>query len=376
MPDDELKAVVITDTDLRSAGLPSTMEMSPGLAIFFNDTLYTRCKQIASHMAKAEGMMPRHLIGKPEACFAVVSRAIVWKHDPFSVAMSTYQTPGGSIGYEGKLIQAILENSGRLEGGVNYQLVGDWAKVKAKFRIQESPKGGKYPVPTWDQKDAAGLSVVVSAQVKGETTPRTLEFELIEAFPLNSPLWATAPHRQIKYTAVRAFANQVVPSLLMGIPFDIDPTGFYGEPMKDVTPMKGTEGGGVMTPPRPQESAFERQETSATDPDGVRQQEADTDRKPDPVAVQAEMHEKAGEDAAPDRMALAEKMIDGYLGAIGECDDLVEFKERGKINIDTFEGLDDDQRAVLLGRLTQRTLEVTRARTEAAKSSAKKAKPR
>lgn len=243
----------ITDEDLRRSGLPSMMEMSPGLAIFFNDALYARCKSIASLMANARGVMPKHLIGCPEACFAIVSRAIVWKLDPYAVAMATYQTPGGQIGYEGKLIQAIIENSGGLEpgsGGVTFQHVGDWKKVHKKFKIETSPKGGKYPIPTWTDKDAADLSVIVSAQLRGESNRRELQFDLLEAFPLNSPLWATAPNRQICYTSVRAFGNLVVPALIMGIPFDVDPTGFYGEPMMDVTP------------PRPAASAFDRQKSA------------------------------------------------------------------------------------------------------------------
>ena len=237
----------VGDEALRRAGLPSRMEMSPGLAIFFDDALYARCKNIAKMMSDASSMMPAHLRDKPAACFAVVSRAIVWKLDPFSVAMATYQTPGGSIGYLGTLIQAILERSGQLEGGVTFTHNGDWAKVKGKFRLQDGKSGGKFPIPTWGPEDAAGLSVTVSAQVKGETTPRTLTFDLIEAFPLNSPLWATAPSRQICYTAVRAFGNIACPGLLLGVPFDVDPNAIGNEaPMQDITP------------PKPKPSEFDR----------------------------------------------------------------------------------------------------------------------
>lgn len=242
----------VSDDDLKRSGLPAMMEMSPGLAIFFNDALYNRCKQIALLMSNAEGMMPKHLLKKPEACFAVVSRAIVWRLDPFSVGMCTYQTPNGSIGYMGSLIIAILENSGRLIGPVTFKHEGDWTKVQGKYRIQESPKGGKYPVPTWTQEDAAGLFVIVSGQVKGEVEPRTLKFDLIEAFPLNSPLWATAPSRQICYTSARAFGNIAAASLMLGCPFDVDPTGLGGDNMTDITP------------PKPQRNEFER--SQARDP--------------------------------------------------------------------------------------------------------------
>jgi len=233
----------ITKADLQEVGFPEGMQMAAGLAVFLNDSLFKRCSSIAVRMANAakEGVLPKHLADRPAACFAIISRAITWNLDPFAVAQCTYETPGGRIGYEGKLVQAILENSGHLEGGVRYEHRGDWSQVEGKYKMIDSQRGGKYPSPTWTPEDAKGLSVVVSAKVKGRAEAETLTFKLTEAFPLNSPLWATAPHRQICYTAVRAFANLCLPSILMGVPFDVDPVSFYGDPMPpttDITPRK------------------------------------------------------------------------------------------------------------------------------------------
>jgi hypothetical protein len=64
----------------------------------------------------------------------VVSRALTWRLDPYAVAQATYQTPNGQVGYYGSLCQAIIENSGRLDpsyGGVKYEHVGDWNKLRA-----------------------------------------------------------------------------------------------------------------------------------------------------------------------------------------------------------------------------------------------------
>jgi hypothetical protein len=217
--------------------------MSPGLALMFNDRLYERCKQIATVMSKAEGITPPHLLGKGEACFAVVTRAITWRLDPFAVMTATYQTPGGRVGFEGKLIQAILENSGMLEGPVTYELIGEWNRIRGKHRIAKSSKGHDYAVPDWKPEDEEGLGVVVRAKVKGEREPREMEpFMLRSCFPRNSTLWALRPDQQIKYTACRAFGNTVAPGILMGVPFDSDADG--GGSMIDVTP------------PRPTRSAF------------------------------------------------------------------------------------------------------------------------
>lgn len=215
-------------------GLP-TMGMAPGLMVMFNDRLFDRCKQIAGYMAKAEGFTPPHLIGKSEACFAVVTRAITWKLDVFAVAQSTYQTPGGRVGFEGKLIQAILENSGYLQGPVTYELFGDWNKIRGKHKKAQSQRGGEYFVPDWKPEDEIGLGVIVRAQVKGEPGPRELELHLTSAWPRNSTLWALRPEQQIRYLACRAFGNTVAPGILMGVPFNTDDSM---ETMIDVSPTR------------------------------------------------------------------------------------------------------------------------------------------
>jgi hypothetical protein len=224
-----MNAIVQAD---QSYGLPVS-GMAPGLAIMFNDALYDRCKQIAKIMAAAQGFTPRHLLGQQEACFAVVTRAITWKLDPLAVAQSTYQTPGGQVGYEGKLVQAILENSGHLIGPVTYEHFGDWSKVQGKWKKAKSMKGNEYAVQGWTDDDEIGLGVIVRAQVRGEDKPREFVMLLRECYPRNSTLWALRPSQQICYTAGRAFGNIAAPGLLMGVPFRGDEDESM---MVDVTP--------------------------------------------------------------------------------------------------------------------------------------------
>lgn len=233
--------------------------MPTALALYLDDALYERVSSIASRMSKAQGVTPKHLVGQPEACFAVVSRAITWKLDPFAVAMATYQTPGGQIGFEGKLVHAIIENSGRLDpagGGIKYEHYGDWSKVQGKFAIIEKQKDdGKktsYAVPRWTDDDARSgkptdqvkypvaqsCGVRLIAQVRGESAPRMLDFDLIQAQPRNSTLWATDPMTQICYTAVRRFGSLVASSLMMGVPFD--PVDHFAPPGEvDVSSLGG-----------------------------------------------------------------------------------------------------------------------------------------
>lgn len=141
---------------------------------------------------------------------AVVTRALTWRLDPFAVAQSTYQpAQGAKVGFEGKLVQAILENSGRLEGGVAFEHFGDWTRITGKFEKKKSDKGRDYAVPAWAPKDEEGLGVIVRAKLRGEDKPREFQFLLVQAFPRNSTLWALDPKTQICYLAVRRFASPV-----------------------------------------------------------------------------------------------------------------------------------------------------------------------
>jgi hypothetical protein len=245
MPDDT--AVVEREVTNLPAELPieplPVLNLPVSLQIFFNDTLFKRCQTVANYLAKAEGYAPRHLIGKPEACFAVVSRALTWRLDPYAVAQACYQTPNGQVGYYGSLCQAIIENSGRLDpsyGGVKYEHLGDWSVLRGKFKLATGQRGGEYPVPAWEPYSAieVGLGVIVRAKMKDEDLPREMPFDLVQAYPRNSTLWATDPRTQICYTAVRRFSTSTVPTLFMGVPFDHEDMSDWMATIRDVTPAR------------------------------------------------------------------------------------------------------------------------------------------
>lgn len=296
MPNDVAPIGHASLSDTQTAYVVSGMPI--GLQVFLNPAMFERCKEIARFIARAEGFTPRHLVNKPEACFAVVDRALTWNLDPYGVASTTYQTPGGQISYYGSLCQAIIESSGRLEGGVKFELYGDWSKLRGKFEIKTSDRGTKYPVATWKPEDEAGLGIKVSAKLKGEVEPRTMEFDLRQAFPRNSTLWATDPATQIRYTAVRRFATSVVPSLFLGVPFDNEGLDEWAASLKDVTPRPAmdqyAETGEVRPrwqPPEPPKTA------AATTKTRGRPKKAD----PNPFAfadMDGVVHEFADPDAA------------------------------------------------------------------------------
>jgi hypothetical protein len=254
---------------------------SPALRLMLDDKMFERAKLMAKYMAEAAGFVPKHLIGRQEACFAVVNRALVWNLDPYAVAACTYQTPNGSVGYEGKLVAAVLEASGRIVGGLQHEHFGEWHKIQGKFRKQKSQKGYEFAVPDWKPEDEAGLGVVISAQLRGEAKPRVYRMLLVQAYPRNSTLWALDPMTQIVYLATRRFANLSVPNLFMGLPFD-----------REELDETGPEAARDVTPPRPTRTDFETEGGAAPKakaaPLPADQPEPDHDMSPAGAAAAAE----------------------------------------------------------------------------------------
>lgn len=247
-----------TASDAALPALPSNdlvqmrRELMPSLRIMLDERLYEQVKRLAGVMSRDTAFTPRHLQNKPEACFTVVTQALNWNIDPQFVARCTYQTPGGSIGFEGKLVQAILEQSNRFIGAPKAIYSGDWSRVTGKFTEATSQKGNKYLKPTWTQKDAEGLGIIIVWHVRGEVEPRIwpaedTPFLLTQCYPLNSTLWATDPRTQIRYLAIRRFATGAAPGILGGMSFEADDLIDASQRMTDITPTP---------PPRPTREDF------------------------------------------------------------------------------------------------------------------------
>jgi len=227
---------------LQSRKLPISLQL------LLNPQLFAQVQELAKIMSGDTVFTPAHLRGKPQACHTVVSMALTWALDPHFTARCTYMTPGGSIGFEGKLVQAILEQSNRFVGAAHFDYVGDWTKVTGKFGKKVSQKGNEFVTPAWTQADAEGCGITIRWRVRGEDRDRVwpsedMPFFLTQCFPLNSPLWATDPRTQIRYLAIRRFADQAAPGILSGMPFDPDDLFDASERAVDIT--------NETAPPRP-----------------------------------------------------------------------------------------------------------------------------
>lgn len=221
------------------------------LRMIFDDRLRQKIEQAALDMSQADGFVPKQLVGKPAACKVVLTKAIMWNLDPYAVALATYQTPDNKVAFEGKLYRAIAEASGELAGPIRYEYYGDWDQLpRPSFQIVEEPKETrdgrpytvKIPKPLWEYwgKIEEGLGVRISGTLKtGEEV--SIDFDLVDAYPRNATTWPTRPKLQLLNPAIRAFVNQVRPSLIMGVHFRDEPETEEVAPMRDITPVASAD---------------------------------------------------------------------------------------------------------------------------------------
>lgn len=235
MSDEPKNEVALTEADQRAL-IAETVNLPLALRVMLNPVLLQQVGQAARVMADGGAFIPKHLAGKPRACFAVIVRSWDWKLDPYWVAQCTYETPGGQVGFEGKLCQAILENSGHFAGGIRFEHYGDWSKLVGRFKIVKNARGNDVPVCDWPDEEERGLGVEVIGQVKGEEEPRRWKVDLVQAYPRNSPLWVTDPRTQICYLAVRRFGDVAAPGIYGGVRFNVDEFIEASDRAVDVTP--------------------------------------------------------------------------------------------------------------------------------------------
>lgn len=178
---------------------------------------WDRIQAFGKMMARGGITVPRHFHGNEADCAAVTMQALTWGMNPFAVAQKTHVTQGGTLGYEAQLVNAVIQNSGALDGDPQYEFFGDWNKVLGKVEERKSDKGGKYYVATYTKADEQGLGVIVRATLRGEKAPRELSLLMSQAYPRFSTQWATDPKQQICYLGLRKFVRLHKPGVLLGV---------------------------------------------------------------------------------------------------------------------------------------------------------------
>lgn len=168
------------------------------LAFIMDTAKFEHCYRIAEAMGRAS-LIPKHLKGgtKEETaanCFLVVNQALRWHMDPFSIAPETYEVQG-KLGYQGKLIAAVINTRAGLAEKLKYVFTG--------------------------KKGTDDFTVTVSGRFEGEAEPRLVDVSVGQAKTQNQ-MWTKDPEQKLVYTGSIRWARRHAPEVIMGVMTDDD----------------------------------------------------------------------------------------------------------------------------------------------------------
>ena len=185
-------------TDLQTevvTALPSVTTQG----LIFDPTTIRAMQSMAEAMAGARIAIPKHLVGSPGDCLAIVMQAAQWQMNPFAVAQKTHVV-NGSLGYEAQLVNAVVSSSPLLASRISYAWEGAWAGISGKTDRSED------------------RACTVSATLRGESAPRVLRVSMAQVGDVrNSPLWGADPRQQLAYLATKRWARLHAPDALLGV---------------------------------------------------------------------------------------------------------------------------------------------------------------
>lgn len=231
----------------------------------FDTARFEHYGRVAKFMAQAS-LLPNHVKGRNidetfGNCFLIVSQADRFGMDPFALAQATFVL-NGRIGYEGKLIAALIETK------VGHPFDYEWSGT---------PGDDKYKILVTNRRRKDGKEVSIDGTVGDWKTFEKFEEGKPRVVKAN---WrGLASRNQLAYRGVREWARLYEPALMLGVytPDEMDDLDedFRARQARDITPRSG--------PPEPEDeekplrSRYHQQEP-APDPDeeddgGDRQQD-------------------------------------------------------------------------------------------------------
>lgn len=155
----------------------------------YDDATFEKVMRMAEILSKSSLSIPKELKGNVGDCAAVVIQAMLWGINCFAAAQCCHVI-NGKLGYEAKLINAVVMNSGAIVGSFKYEYRGQGPALQC--RVGAVLRGEKEI--TWNEWYG-----VADAKVK------------------NSPLWTTNPAMQLGYVQVKFWVRAFTPGALLGI---------------------------------------------------------------------------------------------------------------------------------------------------------------
>jgi hypothetical protein len=213
-----------------------TIVVESGIPVL-DTAMFEHMQRIAKMMASSS-LVPTHLnsvrkvdgkevaIEPAEAvanCFLVTNQAIRWRMDPFAVAQHTFVT-SGKVGYEGKLVAAVINTRPEIEKRLSYTYEGSGQDRK----------------------------VTVTATLKGDGQPRTVEGKVKDwATTRSGSPWSNSnQHDQmLAYRGAREWARRWLPEAVLGVwgddeieHFEATERTLAGEQQPQPTQQRGAAG--------------------------------------------------------------------------------------------------------------------------------------
>lgn len=198
------------DKPEKPMALPVSVDVNNPTSLYLDTAVFNQIQRVAVMMTRS-GLAPAHLRSDKDHdrtadCILVVAQALRWKSDPFAVAQHTFVTQG-KLGYEGKLIAAMVNASSKLQEPLNYVYSGE----------------------------GDNRSVVVSGMFKGSTAVREIE-GTVGRWKTANKFWKDNPDQMLAYRGAREWARRHMPEVLLGVNSDEE---VAPRTMVDVTPSTG-----------------------------------------------------------------------------------------------------------------------------------------
>lgn len=179
--------------------------------------------EFAKLMSVAGDAAPPHLRGNPGACLSIVTRALRFNFDPFSLAehsfltlksvkVGTEWTKVGTISFDSFVLHAIIEAHAPLVGRLRRDYIGEGLDRQCK--VTGLIKGEQEPHVYTGPKLGAIIEKIgrnENGKIKG------------------SPLWESKPDQQLWYDARRDWCRAFCPEVLLGW-YDKDELEEYAAP--------------------------------------------------------------------------------------------------------------------------------------------------
>lgn len=150
---------------------------------------FNKLWRLAEALAQSALSIPKELKGNVGDCLAIVTQAFIWGLNPFAVAQAAHVI-NGKLGYEGKLINAVVMQSGMIRGSFHYEYQGSGMDLECRV----------------------GAVLAGESEITWGEWLRNGDIKV-----RNSPLWATNPRQQLGYLQVKNWARAFTPGAILGI---------------------------------------------------------------------------------------------------------------------------------------------------------------